>query len=64
MQKFKVLLEVTRSAVGDSYKVLETVNTVHPLPGEFLKVRDVEELISRARHRSGTVTIKEAKKQQ
>jgi hypothetical protein len=61
MAKFKVLLEVARG-VCDSYKVLETVNTIHPLPGEFLKVRDVEELISRARNRSGTVTIREAKK--
>lgn len=56
--KFKVILEVQ----GDSFLVRSTVNTLHPLPGELLKTRDVEELISRAKHRNGSVVIKEGRK--
>lgn len=56
--KFKVTVEYGRD---NSYRVKECVNTLHPLPGDVLDKRGIEELVSRAKVRGGQVVIKEGK---
>lgn len=56
--KFRVTVEYTREG---AYKVRECVNTLHPLPGDVLDKRSIDELLSRARARGGQVVIKEGK---